>query len=151
MKSNAQTPKEYLETLPDDRKKVISKLRNTIKKNLPKGFKEVIGYGMLGYVVPHTTYPQGYHCNPKLPLPFINIASQKNFISIYHMGLYDKELLKWLNTNWKKSSPKKLDIGKCCIRFKNEQDIPFELIAGLVKKLSPKEWIAIYESQFKRK
>ena len=151
MQSTAITPKEYLKNFPEDRKKAVSKLRNTVKKNLPKGFKEVIGYGMLGYVVPHSIYPEGYHCNPKLPLPFINIASQKNSISLHHMGLYNNELLKWFTTNWKKVTQKKLDLGKCCIRFKNEKDIPWDLIGDLVKKISVNDWIAIYESQLKRK
>ena len=86
MTSHAKTPEEYLKELPADRKEPVAKLREVILKNLPNGFKETMSYGMLGYVVPHENYPAGYHCDPKLPLPFVNIASQKNFIAFYHMG-----------------------------------------------------------------
>lgn len=88
MQSKAITPQEYLNELPSDRKAAVEKLRNTILENLPKGFQEVISYGMLGYVVPHSIYPKGYHCDPKLPLAFMNVASQKNFVALYHMGIY---------------------------------------------------------------
>ncbi|MCC6276216.1 MAG: DUF1801 domain-containing protein [Leptospiraceae bacterium] len=145
-----KTPKEYLDKLPDDRKKIISRLRSVLKKNLPKGFKEVINYGMIGYVVPHSKYPAGYHCNPKDPLPFINLASQKNHISIYHMGFYKGDLLKWFLAEWKKINKKKPDMGKCCIRFKNMEEIPLELIGELATKLTPDDWIRIYENQMKR-
>ena len=127
-------------------------LRKVILKNLPKGFAEVMNYGMLGYVVPHALYPAGYHCDPKLPLPFMNIASQKNFIALYHMGIYaDKKLLDWFTKEYPKHSKTKLDMGKSCIRFKKPDQIPFTLIGELASKLSPKEWIALYEEQFKNK
>jgi hypothetical protein len=114
--------------------------------NLPKGFDEIINYGMIGYVVPHKTYPDGYHCNPKDQLPFLNIASQKNFVAIYHMGIYtDKKLLNWFVGEYAKQSIGKLDMGKSCIRFKNVEKIPYELIGKLVSKISPTEWIKAYE------
>jgi uncharacterized protein YdhG (YjbR/CyaY superfamily) len=151
MQSKAETVEEYLKELPDDRKEVMIKLRETILKNIPKGFTEEMSYGMIGYVVPHNLYPDGYHCNPKLPLPFLNIASQKNFIALYHMGIYAKpELLKWFTDEFPKHSNQKLDMGKCCIRFKKMEQIPFDLIEELVRKMSVEEWISCYESQFKK-
>lgn len=119
MTSDAKTPEEYINALPQDRKDAISKLRKIILKRLPKGFSETISYGMLGYVVPHSIYPDGYHCNPKLPLPFMSIASQKNFVAIYHMGMYaNKELYDWFVNEYPKHCSRKLDMGKSCIRFK---------------------------------
>lgn len=149
MQSKATTVEEYLETLPEERKDAISKLRKTMLKNLPKGFKEGMGYGMLAYVVPHSLYPNGYHCDPKLPLPFINIASQKNFIAVYHMGVYaDKKLLDWFTAQYPKHTKAKLDMGKSCIRFKKEEDIPFELIGELAGKMTPKQWVDLYEANY---
>lgn len=150
MQSTAKTVNDYLEELPEERKVAFSNLRNSILKNLPKGFEEQISYGMLGYVVPHSTYPNGYHCNPKLPLPFINIASQKNFIALYHMGIYaNSELLEWFTTEYPKHSSQKLDMGKGCIRFKKMDQIPFDLIAELTGKISVEDWIECYETQLK--
>ena len=129
MQSKATTVEQYLKELPADRKEAITKLRKVIIKNLPKGFKESMGYGMAGYVVPHSLYPPGYHCTPELPLPFMGFASQKNFIAVYHMGIYaDPKLLKWFTDAHAKASPKKLDMGKSCIRYKKPEDIPYELI-----------------------
>ncbi|HCE53967.1 MAG: DUF1801 domain-containing protein [Lutibacter sp.] len=146
MKTEANTSDEYINSLPDDRKLVMNKLRKTIIDNLPKGFVETINYGMIGFVVPHSLYPNGYHCNPKLPLPFMSIASQKNFIAVYHMGLYiDQKLMKWLLQEYPKHCSTKLDMGKSCLRFKKMDQIPFELIAVLSKKVSVKEWIETYE------
>jgi hypothetical protein len=150
MQSKASTVDIYLSELPEDRQKAISKLRSVIKKNIPKGFKEEMNYGMIGYVVPHSKYPAGYHCNPKDPLPFMNIASQKNFIAVYHMGVYaDAKLLKWFQEAHAKASPKKLDMGKSCIRYKKPEDIPFELIGELASKFTVDDWIKMYESEFK--
>ena len=152
MQSKATTVDAYIHELPEDRKMVISKLRNTILDNLPKGFKETMSYGMLGYVVPHSVYPGGYHCDPKLPLPFINLASQKNHIGFYHMGIYsDEKLLKWFTAEYPKHVSGKLDMGKSCIRFKNMSKIPYELLGELVSKMTVEEWIARYESAFKKK
>lgn len=146
MQSKAITVEEYIEELPADRKKAISELRKVVKKNLPKGFKETMGYGMIGYVVPHSIYAEGYHCNPELPLPFMNIASQKNFIAVYHMGVYaDPKLLKWFQEEYAKAGAGKLDMGKSCIRFKNADKIPYSLIGKLASKITVDEWIAAYE------
>tara|TARA_B100000949_G_scaffold184984_1_gene166870 strand:+ start:8078 stop:8536 length:459 start_codon:yes stop_codon:yes gene_type:complete len=151
MTIEAKTPDEYLEKLPKERKEVISKLRETVKDNLPKGFEECINYKMLGYVVPHSIYPNGYHCDPKLPLPFINIASQKNFVALYHMGIYaNPELLDWFVVEYPKHVSTKLDMGKSCIRFKNINTIPYELIAALCQKMTPQEWVALYEKNTKK-
>lgn len=152
MRSEAQTVDEYINQLPEDRKEAISKLRDVIKTNLPDGFQEEMSYGMIGYVVPKSLYPAGYHCTPELPLPFMNIASQKNFIAVYHMAVYaDKALNEWFTTEFPKYSKAKLDMGKSCIRFKKPADIPFELIGRLASKLTPDEWIAMYEAAFKPK
>lgn len=148
MQSKAQTVPEYLNGLPDNRKKIMVALRNAIKQNIPKGFEETMSYGMIGYVVPHKLYPDGYHCTPELPLPFISLASQKNYISIYHMGLYG-DLLHWFLEEWKEHSTQKLDMGKCCIRFKKPEDVPVELVEKLAGKMTPQQWIAQYESAIK--
>lgn len=152
MQSTAKTIEEYLDNLSDDRKSAIQQLREVILNNLPKGFVEEMSYGMLGYVVPHSMYPAGYHCNPKLPLPFINVASQKNFIAIYHMGIYcNKKLFDWFTTEYAKQSTTKLDMGKSCIRFKKTNQIPYQLIGELVSKVTPEQWITIYEAAFTKK
>ncbi len=151
MQSAAKTPKEYIDSLPEDRKLAVTELRKVILKNIPKGFEETMSYGMIGYVIPHSIYPTGYHCNPKLPLSFLNIASQKNFIAVYHMGIYtDKKLLDWFVNEFPKHSKAKLDMGKSCIRFKKPDQIPFELIGKLASKMTTKQWIEKYESAFKR-
>jgi len=151
MQSKATTVQEYLNELPEDRKPVLKKLRKLIKDNLPKGFKEQISYGMIGYIVPHSVYPAGYHCDPKLPLPFLNLASQKNYIALYHLGIYaDKKLMKWFESEYSKRCKAKLDMGKSCIRFKKMEDIPYELIAELLSKMTPKDWIALYERNVKQ-
>ncbi|MEX1191513.1 MAG: DUF1801 domain-containing protein [Brumimicrobium sp.] len=150
MKIEAKNVDEYILNAPEERQEALNKLRETILQNLPKGFKEELNYGMPGYVVPHSIYPDGYHCNPELPLPFIGFASQKNFISFYHMGVYaDDKLLKWFQEEYKKIVPTKLDMGKSCIRLKNTKNIPFDLIGELVSKITPEKWIEIYESNVK--
>jgi uncharacterized protein YdhG (YjbR/CyaY superfamily) len=137
MQSTATTPQEYLNSLPEDRKLAIEKLRKVILDNLPKGFQEEMSYGMLGYVVPHSLYPKGYHCNSKLPLPFMSLASQKNFIALYSMGMYaNPALLNWFTTEYAKQVKTKLDMGKSCIRFKNTNDIPYALIGELASKVT---------------
>ena len=150
MQSKATTVDQYINELPEDRKKAVTELRNVIKKNIPGGFEEGMSYGMVGYVVPHSKYPGGYHCDPKLPLPFMTFASQKNFIAIYHMGIYaDPKLLKWFTEAHAKESSKKLDMGKSCLRYKKAEDIPYKLIGELVSKITPDEWIEMYERNFK--
>ena len=152
MAEKPTTVAEYLSTLIDDRKKAMEKLRQTLKKNLPKGFEENISYGMITYCVPHSKYPKGYHCKPEQPLPFISIASQKNFIALYHMGIYaDKKLLDWFTGSYSKKVKGKLDMGKSCIRFKKTEDIPFDLLGELAGKMSPDDWISCYESAFIKK
>ncbi|PRZ20727.1 DUF1801 domain-containing protein [Flavobacterium granuli] len=148
MQSSAKTVADYLNEIPEERKPAFFKLRETIANNIPKGFVEQMSYGMIAYVVPHSIYPKGYHCNSKLPLPFINLASQKNYIALYHMGIYSSaELLKWFINEYPKHSSSKLDMGKSCIRFKKKDQIPFELIGQLVKKMTVADWVSLYESQ----
>lgn len=150
MQSKATTVEQYIAELPAERHKAISELRRAIKKNLPKGFKEGMGYGMIGYVVPHNIYPSGYHCDPKQPLPFMSLASQKNYISVYHMGVYgDNDLGKWFVLAYEKLKIGKLDIGKCCIRFKKMDSIPYKLIGELATKITVAEWISVYEKAIK--
>lgn len=151
MKANGKTVVEILENLPQDRVKPFHKLHETIVSNLPKGFVPAISYGGLGYVVPHDIYPSGYHCKPIEPLPFAGIASQKNAIHLYHMGIYlDSQLLQWFITEYPKHTKSKLDMGKSCIRFKKFDEIPFELIGELMKKISVAQWINMYESKLKK-
>jgi uncharacterized protein YdhG (YjbR/CyaY superfamily) len=151
MLSKATTPNQYIAELPQDKSEVLKKLRQTILENLPEGFEEAMAYGMLGYVVPHSIYPNGYHCNPKLPLGIINIASQKNFVALYHMAIYlDMELFNWFVESYPKHCKTKLDMGKSCIRFKKIDDIPYDLIAELIRKISVQQWITMYESVLKK-
>ncbi|GAA4111298.1 DUF1801 domain-containing protein [Aquimarina addita] len=152
MQYKATTPDEYIKQIPKERQATIQKLRDVIQHNLPKGFSEKISYGMIAYVVPHSIYPDGYHCNPKLPLPFISIASQKNYIAIYHSGLYaQKDLFNWFVDEYPKHVKTKLDIGKSCIRFKKPDQIPFGLIGELSAKMTPKEWVDIYKKVLNKK
>ena len=151
MKANGNTVNEILLNIPEDRKEQFTKLHNVILKNLPKGFETAMSYGGLGYVVPHSIYPAGYHCKPTEPLPFAVIASQKNSINFYHMGIYSKpELLNWFLEEYPKHTKQKLDMGKSCIRFKKIDDIPYKLIGELMKKITVKEWICLYETNVKR-
>lgn len=152
MEIASNTPEEYINNLPDDRKQVMNKLRKTILDNLPKGFKETISYGMIGYVMLHSICPNGYHCDHKLPLPFMSIASQKNFIAIRNVGLYaNRKLLNWFLENYSKQGNTKLDMGKSCLRFKKMDQIQINLIAELSKKVTVKEWIKTYEKTIKGK
>lgn len=147
MQYDVSSLNEYLESIPVERKEAIEQLIEVLKTNLPDGFALELSYGHLGFVVPHTLYPSGYHCDPKAPLPFINIASQKNFIALYHMGLYmNDEIYNWFVAEYAKHSKKKLDMGKSCIRFKKVEDIPYDLIGQLAQKITPEQWINMYES-----
>lgn len=151
MKANGNTVTEILNNLPEDRAESFNKLHEVIVANMPEGFEAAISYGGLGYVVPHTIYPAGYHCKPVEPLPFAGLASQKNSINFYHMGIYsDPALLDWFVSEYPKYSKRKLDMGKSCIRFKKFDEIPYELIGELMRKMSVADWIAIYESNLKR-
>lgn len=150
MPSDAPTTAAYLASLDEGRRAPVTQLHRTIKQNLPKGFVDTMSYGMIGYVVPHKLYPAGYHCDPKLPLPFMSLASQKNFVAVYHMGLYAGAQLDWFQEEWAKRCAEKLDMGKSCIRLKKIDKIPYELIGELASRLTPVEWIALYEKNFKR-
>lgn len=151
MQRHSQTVDEYISQVPEIQRDAIIQLREVINKSIPEGFSEQMSYGMIGWVVPHDLYPKGYRCDPKLPLPFLNIAAQKNFIAVYHMGIYAKpELLNWFTSEFPEYSKLKLDLGKSCIRFKNPAQIPFELIGLLAEKMKVAEWISCYESNFVR-
>lgn len=151
MQSSATTPKEYEESLPDDHRHVIREMRKIIRKNLHKGFSEVMMYGMPGYVIPHSIYPDGYHVDTKQPLPFMAVASQKNFVALYHMGVYaDEKLLNWFTSEYPKHTNSKLDMGKSCIRFKKVDQIPYKLIGMLASKITPEQWIEIYEREINK-
>ncbi|MDO6744293.1 DUF1801 domain-containing protein [Tenacibaculum soleae] len=152
MQYEANSPEEYIAQIPEERQEIMQKLRAIIKGNLPTGFEEGINYKMIGYYVPHSIYPNGYHCDTSLPLPFMNIASQKNSINLYHSGIYaKKELLDWFVAEYPKHCKRKLDMGKSCIRLKKMDDIPYNLIAELCTKMTVDEWITIYESAVKKK
>ena len=152
MQYKAKSPEDYISQVPLERQDTLKKLRKVIKSNLPKGFEEGIQYGMIGYYVPHSIYPDGYHCTPAEPLPFMSFASQKNSINLYHSGIYAvPKIHDWFVKEYPKHSKRKLDMGKSCIRFKTVDDIPFDLIAELCNKMTVKEWIDVYESNLKKK
>jgi len=152
MQYKATSPDDYITQLPEERQGPMKKLRKIIKNNIPKGFEETMNYGMIGYVVPHSIYPDGYHCSPDLPLPFINIASQKNFVAVYHMGVYaNKKLFDWFTSEYPEHCKYKLDMGKSCVRFKRMDDIPFDLIGELASKMTTKQWVDLYEANYKSK
>ena len=152
MQYKATSVEDYISQVPEDRKEALTKLREVINSNLPKGFEEGIQYGMIGYYVPHSLYPSGYHCTPEIPLPFMSFASQKNSINLYHMGVYSiNELHDWFVAEYPKYSKRKLDMGKSCIRFKKPEDIPYELIGELASKITVDEWITTYEATLKKK
>lgn len=152
MRIEAKNLDDYITKLPEDRQEPFKKLRAAIEANLPDGFEQAMSYGMPGWVVPHSLYPAGYHVKPEEPLPFLSIASQKNFIGVYHMGVYAiPELYKWFTTEYPKHAKKKLDMGKSCIRLKDMNDIPYDLIGELAGKVTADEWIARYEENIKKK
>jgi uncharacterized protein YdhG (YjbR/CyaY superfamily) len=152
MKYESTSIDDYISQLPEDRQGPIKKIRAIFQEHLPPGFQETLSYGMIGFVVPHSIYPGGYHCDPKLPLPFINIASQKNFIALYNMGIYaNPEILEWFTSEYPKHCKRKLDMGKSCVRFKKMDDIPYDLIKELATKITVKKWINTYESVIKNK
>ena len=152
MQYRATSPDDYIPQIPEDRQEAAKKLRKIILDNLPKGFEEGIQYGMIAYYVPHSIYPDGYHCDPNIPLPFMSFASQKNSINLYHSGVYAvPKIHDWFISEYPKHSKQKLDMGKSCIRFKKIDQIPYKLIAELCTKLSVNEWIAIYEANIKKK
>jgi len=150
MKLDANNVQEYLDKVPEERQMAFNKLRQTIIDNLPSGFAEDFSYGYIGFNVPHSLYPAGYHCTPEKPLPFTGIASQKNFIGLYHMGIYaNPELLEWFISEYQKHCKHKLDMGKSCIRLKKMNEIPYELIGELMQRMTVDEWIDLYEATTK--
>ncbi|WP_178986631.1 DUF1801 domain-containing protein [Winogradskyella helgolandensis] len=152
MTIKANSPEDYIRQTPEERHDALNTLRQVIRTNLPEGFEEGMQYNMIGYYVPHSVYPDGYHCDPKTPLPFMSFASQKNSINLYHSGIYAKpELHDWFVNEYPKHCKRKLDMGKSCIRFKKTDDIPYQLIEELVQKITCYEWINIYESALKKK
>jgi len=151
MKIEANTVEEYLNNIPEERKEIITQIRDMVNENLPKDFEEQLNYGMIGWVVPHSVYPSGYHCNPKQPLPFMNLASQKNHIGFYHMGMYaNPDLLEWFEKKYAREAPTKLNMGKSCVRFKKPEHVPLDLLGELVAKMSADDWITLYEKNVKR-
>lgn len=152
MQSQASAVTAYLAELPADRKTVVANLRRAIKRNLPIGFVEIMQYGMIGYVVPLAKFPAGYHTTPNTPLPFIALASQKNYVALYHLGLYgNRTLMAWFIKAYAAADVGKLDMGKSCIRFKKIEQVPVELIADLASKISMAEYIAHYQTALRAK
>ncbi|MBL8830460.1 MAG: DUF1801 domain-containing protein [Planctomycetaceae bacterium] len=147
MQSKATTVAAYLAELPAERRQAIEAVRKVILKNLDKNYREVMSYGMIGYVVPHSVYQPGYHCDPKLPLPFAGLASQKNYMSVYLMSVYSGEE-KWFREQWARTG-KKLDMGKCCIRFKKLDDVALDVIGEAIRRVPAQRWIELYETVFK--
>lgn len=146
MISKAETVKDYLAELPDDRRKAIEAVRKVIRKNLPKGYKEGIQYGMIGYFVPHSVYPPGYHCDPKQPLPFASLASQKNHMSIYLCSIYsDPKEVDWFVKAWT-GAGRKLDMGKGCVRFKKIEDVPLDVVGEAIARMPVEKFVAQYEA-----
>ena len=151
MKIEAASVEDYIAKAPEERREALSRMRDILRENLPEGFSEELSYGMPGYVVPHRVYEPGYHCDPRLPLPFVSFANQKNFIALYHMGLYTSPKdMAWFEGAWDSDRFGKLDMGKSCIRFKKMDQIPWELIGQLAKRMTPMDWIARYESEFRK-
>ncbi|MGR3812014.1 DUF1801 domain-containing protein [Jiulongibacter sp. NS-SX5] len=152
MTISADSPEEYIAKAPEERQEALNKIRDIINENIPEGFEHKIDSGMIAWVVPHSFFPDGYHCDPKKPLPFINLASQKNFIALYHMGVYAfPEILEWFQSEYPKHSKRKLDMGKSCLRLKKMDDIPYELIGELARKLTVEEWVNHYQEVMQKK
>ena len=144
------TIESYINSLPKDRKESVNKIIRVVEENIPVGYAKIMNYNMPSFVIPHSIYPAGYYVTPDLPLPFIGVASQKNHIGFYHMGLYaDSKLLDWFISEYPKYSKSKLDMGKSCIRFKKMDNIPYFLIAELSTRMTTQDWISIYEKNIK--
>lgn len=138
----------YLAALPPERQGPVRRLRDSVAAALPAGFQECLQYGMPSWVVPHALYPAGYHCKPSEPLPFLALASQKASVNVYPMALYaDAALLAWFQAEHAKASPRKLDMGKSCVRYSKPEHIPFALWAELAARLTPAQWVALYEAE----
>lgn len=140
------TPESYILRQPEDRQEALNKLRKIILENLPLGYEETMQYGMITYVVPKSIFPAGYHVSPNEPLPFLSLANQKQYIALYHLGIYlQQDLLDWFTASYAALEIGKLDIGKSCIRLRNPAKIPYALIAELCRKLSPEDFVALYQ------
>lgn len=151
MQSDAKTPQEYMDRLPDDRKDIMERLRAAVLEHLPEGLEEIMLYGMVCYVIPHSIYPKGYHVDPKLPLTMLGIASQKNHIALYHMALYAfPPVYEWFTAAYTQAAGKKPDIGKGCIRFRPTANIPYDLLGELCAKISVCEYIRTYEQTMEK-
>lgn len=147
MQSKATTVSDYLKSLPEDRRQAIEAVLQAVRRHLDADIEEGMNYGMVGWYVPHRVFPQGYHCNPKQPLPYAGLASQKNHMSLYLMWTYeDTEEEAWLRAAWTKDG-RKLDMGKCCIRFKKIEDVPLDVVAEAIRRMPAKKHIAWYESK----
>lgn len=145
MPKKFENVEDYLQSLPPERRTIINRIRMVLKENLPDGFEEQIRYNMIGYVIPLKIYPEGYHVD-KGPLPFISLASMKNHVAVYHMGLYgDANLEKWFVEEYQKRTADRLDMGKSCIRFKKMATIPYDLVGELAAKITVPEYISMYE------
>ena len=152
MNYDADSIEDYMDLLPEERKYPMQKLWDIMQDNMPKGFEFQLNYKMPSAVIPHSLYPGGYHCDPSLPLPFASIASQKNFVAMYHSGIYAiPELYDWWNAEFPKHSKSKLDMGKSCVRFKKMNDIPYDLITELFTKMTPQDYIKVYQKFDPRK
>ncbi len=146
VQSKATSVSQYLKELPDDRREAISAIRKVILGSIDAGIEEIMSYGMIGYHVPLRIYPDGYHCNPEMPLPYVSLASQKNHMAIYMMGLYmDPDDTAWFADAWQ-ATGKKLNMGKACVRFKKLEDVPLEVVAAAIKRMPSKRYIATYEA-----
>jgi uncharacterized protein YdhG (YjbR/CyaY superfamily) len=151
MPAAPSTVEEYLAALPKDRREALDAIRKVIRKNLPKGYEEGIQYGMIGYFVPHSLYPAGYHCDPKQPLPFVHLASQKNHMAIYLFCLYmDEEAMERFTTAWQQTG-KKLDMGKSCVRFKKLDQVALDVVADAIRAIPVKDFVAHYDASRPKK
>jgi len=148
MQSKAATVAEYLASLPEDRRKEIQTVREVILENLDGDYEEGMTYGMIGYYVPHSVYPAGYHCDPKMPLPFANLASQKNHMAVYLMCVYGHAGERARFEKAWKAAGKKLDAGKACIRFKSADDLALDVLGDTVKRMPAKTYISHIEKVF---
>ncbi|MFG0274169.1 MAG: DUF1801 domain-containing protein [Phycisphaerales bacterium] len=145
MQSKAATVEAYLDSLPPDRREVIERVRAVINDNLPAGYAEGMQYGMIGWFVPHGVYPKGYHCDPKQPLPFVSLASQKNHMAVYLCTVYmTPEEQAWFERAWK-AAGKRLDMGKSCVRFKSLDGVALEVLGEAVARWPAPKFVAAYE------
>lgn len=142
---------DYIESIDSKFKEGYKKLLELIMTNIPDGFELQMQYNMPSFVVPFNLFPQGYHCEPALPLPFLSLGVTKHHIGVYHMGIYaNPKLLKWFENEYQKIVPTKLDMGKSCIRLKNVKNIPYDLMGELAASMTPEQWIELYQNNIGR-